>query len=428
MNSSSQYVLVADYVPLANKGEEAIIRGIEDLLRDDRPVKIGLFDNVDEITHHDNIIVFPRDWVFRVSGEPLSSCQYYSKNLLISLQLRFGYNSRLNNLVYSSRPKCRPLQDFFKRTELVLVGHDGVFCLESCGIIHLAKKAGKRVGILGSGRGLPRRSRFYLKWHYARAMSESDFCVFRDQHSYENMKQFSREPSKPVLAPDPAFAMRPVPAESAVEVLNSYARYRDARQAGRCIVAVTVREKGITYRRSFLKAEPSQKSRVHAEFVAKVLDYLIQQRNVFVLFLPHAVERDKSDVDTARHVAEAMTCEPQSYEIIQEELGARVLKSIIRECDFMIGERAHSIINSVSVTTPFVALTNTSDFRTHGIIGLMCRCESQIIDMDFPDVESTRVKVLSIFDHRQSIRKCLEDTSEDLSKRLEEVSAMVKSG
>jgi len=66
MNSSSQYVLVADYVPLANKGEEAIIRGIEDLLRDDRPVKIGLFDNVDEITHHDNIIVFPRDWVFRV--------------------------------------------------------------------------------------------------------------------------------------------------------------------------------------------------------------------------------------------------------------------------------------------------------------------------------------------------------------------------
>ncbi len=428
MKLNPQYILIADYVPLANKGEEAIIRGIEDMLRDERPVKIGLFDNVEEITHQDNITIFPSSWIFCVSGKALSSVQYHFRNILISLQMRLGCYSKLTNLISSSSPKYRPLQDFFKRSEYILVGHNGVFGVESCGIIHLTKKAGKRVGILGSGQGLPLRGRFYLKWLYARAMNESDFCVFREHHSYENMKQFSREPAKAVLAPDPAFAMRPALTESAVEVLNSYALYRDARQAGRSIVAVTVREKGITYSRSFLKAEPSQKIGVHAEFVAKVLDYLIQQRNVFVLFLPHAIERDKSDVDTARHVAEAMTCEPQSYEIVQEDLGARVLKSIIRECDFVIGERAHSIISSVSVTTPFVALTNTSDFRTHGIIGLMCRCEEQIIDMDFPDVERTRVKVLSIFDHRQAIRKCLEDTTKDLSKRLEDVSAMIKGG
>ena len=62
------HILVADYVPIANKGEEAIVRGIEDLLSDGRPVALGLFDNVSEVTQKGNITVFPKDWIFRFEG------------------------------------------------------------------------------------------------------------------------------------------------------------------------------------------------------------------------------------------------------------------------------------------------------------------------------------------------------------------------
>jgi len=44
------HILVADYVPIANKGEEAIVRGIEDMLSDGRAVRLGLFDNVEAVT------------------------------------------------------------------------------------------------------------------------------------------------------------------------------------------------------------------------------------------------------------------------------------------------------------------------------------------------------------------------------------------
>ena len=92
----------------------------------------------------------------------------------------------------------------------------------------------------------------------------------------------------------------------------------------------------------------------------------------------------------------------------------------------MIGERAHSIISSISVATAFLALTNTSDHRTHGIVGKMCGCEEQIIDLDEPNVEQTREKVLKAFDNRATIRESLEHTSKVLSNELKEISRIVK--
>ena len=103
-----------------------------------------------------------------------------------------------------------------------------------------------------------------------------------------------------------------------------------------------------------------------------------------------------------------------------------MLKSIISECDFLIGERAHSIIGSVSVGTPFVAFSNVRDYRTHGIIGKMCNCEDLIIDIATPEVEAVCSDVLRLFDKRQKIAENLQNTSKMLSERLVKVANLVK--
>jgi len=64
----SLHILIADYVPIANKGEEAIVRGIEDMLVDGRPVALGLFDNAPRVTQREKTTLFPRDWLFRFEG------------------------------------------------------------------------------------------------------------------------------------------------------------------------------------------------------------------------------------------------------------------------------------------------------------------------------------------------------------------------
>jgi polysaccharide pyruvyl transferase WcaK-like protein len=428
MKENALYILVADYVPLANKGEEAIIRGIEDMLCDSRPVRVGLFDDVEQVEHKGNITVFPRKWVFRAEGNMrLEGPRRFLLQALISLQMRLGCYSRLRNLTSSSKRVYLPLQEFFNRAEYVFVGHDGVFCVESCGIIHLSRQVGKCAGILGSSEHIGRIGRVYKGWLYRRAMEESNFCIFRERNTVESMRQVCRSPEKLILGPDPAFAVRPAKAEAAKQVLERYESYRSAQQSGRQLVGATVLEKGRVYARFRPELPVSAKRDTHAKYLAGIFEALVKERNAFVIFLPHSIEKGCSDVRAAQHVAEAMNCKCDDYMILDEDCESRLLKSIIGECDFLVGERTHSLIGSVSVATPFLALTNRKDLRTHGILGDMCQCEKQIVDMEACDEQAVQQKALDLFDDRELIQKSLEQVRDRLRKRLEEVSKVIKS-
>ena len=157
-----------------------------------------------------------------------------------------------------------------------------------------------------------------------------------------------------------------------------------------------------------------------------MLDALIAKESVFVLFLPHSVEDDGSDIVAARHVVEQMDAGAGDYMILEEDCTARLLKGIIRECAFVVGERTHSLIASVSVATPFMALTNRRDTRTHGIIGEMCQCEHLVVDMDVENEPAAARRARELLASRASIRKVLEPVRVELSSRLLEIGQLVK--
>ncbi|HSW02153.1 MAG TPA: polysaccharide pyruvyl transferase family protein [Sedimentisphaerales bacterium] len=420
------HILIADHVPIANKGEEAIVRGIEDLLSEGSPVALGLFDDVPEVTVRGNITAFPRDWVFRFEGNfALSGRSRVLMQAWIALQLRAGVYGAMKNLIPPGASKYRQLQDFFERACYVLVGHDGVFCVESCGILHLAKKQGKRAGILGASTGIG-GGRLYKAGLYRRAMEESDFCVFREEHSCQSMKHVCRDPDKLKVAPDPAFAMRPAPPEAAREFLERDECYHRARQAGRPIVAVTALEKGRVYAGFRPDLQGQAKQQAHAAYLAAILGALVARYGAFLLFLPHSVEQSGNDIVAARHVVEEMKARPGDYTILEQDCGARLLKSIVGRCDFLVGERTHSLIGAVSMGTPFAAMTNRRDTRTHGIIGHMCRGEQQIIDMDAIGQTEATQAICGLFETRDSIRRSLESVRADLASQIDALSRVVK--
>lgn len=427
MKKKAQYILVADYVPLANKGEEAIVRGIEDMFSDGRPIKLGLFDNVEQVTCKDSITVFPKEWIFEFEGNTgLSKWHCLFLQVLISLKMRFGFYSKLRNLISSSNKKYQQLQDFFNRTEYVLVGHNGVFCVESCGIVHIARQAGKCAGILGSSGGIGPIGRVYKGWLYRRAMEESNFCFFRERNTIESMRQISRSPDKLILAPDPAFAMRPAQTDAASKVLECYEKYRCAHNSNRPIIATTVLETGVVYAGFKPELKGQTKRQEHARYIGAILNSLIKERNAFLIFLPHSIEKDKSDITAAKHVSEAMNFDPDDYMILEQDIPARLLKAIIKKCDFLVGERTHSLIGSIAVGTPFLALTNHRDRRTHGILGDMCHCENHIVDMNTTDEQAAQQKALMLFDNRATTKKELKQLGRELSDRLKDAMKTIK--
>lgn len=418
------HILIADYVPLANKGEEAIVRGIEDMLGAGRPVALGLFDNVESVTQRGDITIFPRPWIFRFEGNSrLSSRGRLLAQATIALRLRLGMYGSLRNLVAGTEA-CRPLREFFDRAEYVLVGHDGVFCVESCGILRLAKRHGKRSGILGASTGIA-GGRFYKAGLYRRALASSDFCVFREKHSRDSMAQVCRDPSRLIVGPDPAFAMRPVEPHEADDVLAAHESYRAARQADRPIIAVTALEKGRVYAGFRPDLRGPARQQAHARYLAAILDPLVGNRRAFLVFLPHSLEADGNDVVAAQHVIEQMKSSPTDSLILERDCDPRLLKAVIGRCDFLVGERTHSLIGAVSTGTPFVALTNRADTRTHGIIGDMCRCEENLIDMDVASETDAAAKVLSVFDARTSVRQSLERVRADLAEQIKAIIRLV---
>lgn len=427
MTDKPIYILIADYVPLANKGEEAIVRGVADMLAGDRPVRMGVFDNVRKVEDVDGITVFPVKSIFRQAGLLTAGAKHSLGAVMISMQMRLGIYSALKNLISSPNPRHKELQDFFDKAEYVLVGHDGAFCVESCGVIHLARKSGKKTGILGMSGGIGRVGRIYKAWLYRRALDESDFCVFREETSQKSMQRISSDPEKLLLAPDPAFAMRPEAAQLARDILGSYESCNKAQSSGSTVIAATVLEKGRVFNDFMPDANLDTKRAVHAEYLAQIFDALIKQRGAFVVFLPHSIEGDGNDVEAARNVVAKMNSGPDTYTIMDKNLSARTLKSVIRECDFLVGQRTHSLIGSISVGTPFLGLSNTRDSRTHGIVGAMCRCEDQIVDMDITDSVQATAKALEVFDERASIKKSLEHTRKAIAERLAEVADLVKS-
>jgi polysaccharide pyruvyl transferase WcaK-like protein len=420
------HILIADYVPIANRGEEAIVRGIEDTLSEGRPVALGVFGDVSEPTRRDNITIFPKDWVFRFQGRAgLSGLKRAGCQALIAMQLKCGLYGPLRNLVPGNAERFRPLQDFFEKARYVFVGHDGVFGVESCGIIHLAKTHGKRAGIYGASTGID-SGRCYKGRLYRRALDESDFCIFREEYSAASMRQVCRDPAKLVVGPDPAFAMRPVDPEQAQAALDRNECYRRAREAGRPVVAVTALETGRVYAGFRPDLKGQEKQLAHACYLATILDALVREHRAFVLFLPHAVGRDGNDLIAARHVIEQMAAGDNDVSILDGDCQARTVKGIIGQCDFLVGERTHSLIGSVAMATPFVALTNRQDTRTHGIIGRMCRCDEHIVDMDATEEKDVSQMVLERFAQRQVTRKQLQQVHRDLARKTEGVSRLIK--
>jgi polysaccharide pyruvyl transferase WcaK-like protein len=420
-------ILVADYVPLANKGEEAILRGIEDMLSNGRPVRLGILGRVPEPVQQGHITVFPCHWIFRSQGRTgLSLKRRLWLDVVMATQMRFRDNPMIQRLVSFEDNQYEPLRTFFRQADIVLVGHDGVFGTESCAVIHLAKQAGKRTGILGASAGLGKRGRYYKGWLYKRALWESDFCVFRERFAWENLRRVGTNPKKLILAPDPAFAMQAAAPEAAQAVLQSHPEYNEAKTMSRPIVAVTVLETGRVYAQFRPDLTGVTKCRAHALYVAGILEELVTQANAFIVFLPHSVEAGASDITAAEHVREAMGHARDHTMILDQEGDARLLKAMIRECHFLVGQRTHSLIGAVSVGTPFVALTNHKDTRTHGIIGHMCECMEQIIDMDLLNDKQARQKAYSIFSERGTMRQQLRHVGTELMQRLQAVARLVR--
>ncbi len=424
-------ILIAEGVPLSNKGEEAIIRGIQDILFQDETIEIAVMDLCDEPCDKYGIHVFPYQWLYPYARPlraqtynlpPLRQKEKLAKYISQVLML-FGYLGPAGRLFHFNKVEMRSLVNYVNESDYIFLGHDGAWGIYSPSVLIAFKRLGKKVGILGCGTSEPSSvlQKLIAHFMYKRAIKHSDFCYCRDDISQTILKKYSGNLEKVKLAPDPAFGMQPAPQEEILPILNGLKGYNEAKKNKQMIICCTVCENSIVFLGAFSEQKSiEEKRRKHRSIIKLLIDFAVSKYNAYVIFLPHTIDIGRgNDVLIAHEIHEILN-EPDKAVVLDADLSPRILKGIIRENDFLIGERTHSVIAAISTNTPFIALSNHRDQRTYSIVGKMCKGESLIFDLDSP-AECMLQRFEFVLNSLKDIEKELEHTNILLNKELNNI-------
>ena len=111
----------------------------------------------------------------------------------------------------------------------------------------------------------------------------------------------------------------------------------------------------------------------------------------------------------------------ENCKFLTGDYSGALLKAMIGEMDFLIGQRTHSLIASVGVATPSAGLTSSIDRRTHEIMS-MVNHSGFLVDIDKHNVSDAIRITNAAIENRQGIRTRFHDTFHtDIKPKLLEI-------
>lgn len=99
------------------------------------------------------------------------------------------------------------------------------------------------------------------------------------------------------------------------------------------------------------------------QFVAEIIDWLVEYHNAKVVLIPHVVQVERDDFETAEDVAFRVR-HKEAVRIIDKSLDASQLKAIISYCDLLIASRMHASIAALSSSVPVVGIAYSHKMRS----------------------------------------------------------------
>jgi len=439
-------IFIPETIPLENKGEEAILRGIEDILFPGQSVHFHILGfNCNKPETIGNLTIYPDRWfypiwVFRepyLSFNPLDILNMMGflfqgfRNRLPFLASKahaaIWLNERLINshsIIARIWKKRTEALKTLSKVDFVLAGHDNAMGLREAHLLKSLFKQGLTFGIFGCG----------MNSHWANAavaevyrstFQKSKFLYFRDHETWKGIRERGRI-SGAQLAPDPAFGMRAAE-ESVIEEflqkegLSSF--------FSKHVVAITVVENAVIMKSFKAYKSTHQKAEAHYRLIGHFVDYMVKNWGVNVLFLPHCIGPTPrlDDRRVARNVLRYSTVGPVSARILNTPCDPRLLKGLIKRSSLLIGERTHSLIGAISVGTPFICLGSSLDKRTREIIGNMCQASDLVYDLVEPSLESLNRFADAIWKERNVVKQRVQEIGKGIQINLEEAAQVVRS-
>jgi polysaccharide pyruvyl transferase WcaK-like protein len=140
--------------------------------------------------------------------------------------------------------------------------------------------------------------------------------------------------------------------------------------------------------------------------MSKIVDYIIESKNVHVVLIPHVIapyDWGNDDIYAIQEVRKLVINKRKTL-IIDNDLDAKELKGIIGQCDLFIGCRMHANIAALSQNIPTVAIG-----WSHKYYGIMKRLnmEEYVCDLKDLNFRILKDKIDKLFSKKEQIHEKL---------------------
>jgi polysaccharide pyruvyl transferase WcaK-like protein len=439
------HLLCPEYVPLENKGEEAIIRGVVDVLNLEAGCVYHIVDNNSKKYYFKNGIhvhpgaLFFSDWRSREFGLGMSIHQLYSSACAI---LR-----HLLNIIYPrwiSRPhkearnlglllrnvKLAPKRfeksiDLLKNVDYIIAGHNGGLDEYVCHILREFHTIGIPYGIYGSSMK-PNVTNKAIIEVFRKALSGANFVITRNpighQWALKHFQDINIE-----ISPDPAFGMNATNNSDTNALISDLGLVNFFSKK---VIMFTTAEPAPIIRHAFNQFSSSAKKiEAHREYFAKVVNHIHKKYDVNLLFLPHTIgpSAGMDDREISKDIINRAGLEKDDRVFcLESDLSAMELKGIINLAEMLVAERVHSVIGAIGVCTPFLLLSSKADTRGLGIIDRQMGLGKYIKYLNEPSLVEVTTAIDEIILERQIVQNELETVNITIREELDKVANQIR--
>jgi len=401
-------VVIAEPIPSLNKGEAAILRGIQESLNIYGDVNLTVYSppcwiNDDRKRYGDEIKIV--DGLDLWDVENLSLERSKRRSRIYSLQIKgkllgFSLIVRLSKRLANYLVKDNFLKSL-ANADLIMAGHNGGLGYHLFWIVLAAKIMNKPIALFGGGNDLKgRHKKVRVRKMLQFAVHNSIICTVRDENSKNYLIANGVNPDKVHVFPDPAVLLKPC----SVERVNEIIKIEGIPEQKPLLGLIPVRG-GIVFEKSFsYEKNPDKKHKLRVKLWVDLLLHLLDITDAHFVFIPHCIGSYYrfDDKLMMKDIYNEIPKGKDRITLITNEYSESELKGLIKQCEFILGERAHALIAGVSVATPCFALTVEEDLRMYYIINKMFGRKT--FNLNNPDIEKLKTMLAEEWNNRKTIK------------------------
>ena len=248
-------------------------------------------------------------------------------------------------------------------------------------------------------------------------LNQADVVYSRDHTGIEEMKRFLGRrfnTSRVGFCYDVGFALDPVKPDR-IDLDGLLEKRRDG--DGSCIAGLNV--SGLLFMGGYTQNNMFGLKVDYRELVYDLIDFLIREKNVIVLLVPHvfgAQEHLESDSVVCEKIYDELKNKyKDKIYLTRGSYNQNEIKYIIGLCDFFIGSRMHACIAALSQNIPSVAIAYSRKF-----FGVMqsIGTESLVADPRILGKEEIFNIIDEVYEHRDSVSEQLKQTMPQVKKTV----------